>query len=333
MTNTNLIVQKYGGATLSTPEKIKNIAKKICEAKKSNQNIVAIVSAMGETTNQLLALAKQVSNNPSPRELDMLLSVGERTSMALLTMALNDLNCEAISFTGSQAGILTDDSHIDANIIDVKAFRVSEALQKNKVVILAGFQGVSPVTKEITTLGRGGSDTTAVAMAAHLNANHCEILKDVDSIFTADPKIVPYAKPIQKLNYDQLLEMTTLGAKFLHYKSAAMAKEKNVKLYVGPAEKNNSSGSWISQEHMSAENKPLAINSSSSISNSENENFCNVSLTMTKNITDEIKNSVLHLLKNANIEIHKQTITAMSFEVMISKAEKNKALIQLHQLI
>jgi aspartate kinase len=263
--STMLIVQKYGGATLATPEKIKQVAKRISDLKKSGQNIVAVVSAMGQTTNQLIELAHQVSKNPSLREMDMLLSVGERTSMALLTMALNDLNCPAISFTGSQAGILTDESHINANIIDVKAFRVSEALKENKVVILAGFQGVSPVTKEITTLGRGGSDTTAVAMAAYLNADHCEILKDVDSIFTADPKIIADAKPIENLNFDQLLDMTLWGAKVLHYKSVEMAKNKNVKLYVGPAAHDTSKGTWISKNYAESQNKILAINSNSKV--------------------------------------------------------------------
>lgn len=260
-----LVVQKYGGATLANPEKIKQVAARISDLKKSGTNIVAVVSAMGQTTNQLIDLAHQVSSNPSLRELDMLLSVGERTSMALLTMALNDLNCPAISFTGSQAGILTDESHINANIIDVKAFRVSEALEKNKVVILAGFQGVSPITKEITTLGRGGSDTTAVAMASYLKADHCEILKDVDSIFTADPKSVPSAKPIRNLNFEQLLEMTTWGAKVLHYKSVEMAKTKNVKLYVGPAAHQNSEGTWIDSTYHQTQNIPLAVNSHSKI--------------------------------------------------------------------
>lgn len=260
-----LVVQKYGGATLAHPEKIKQVAARITDLKKSDTNIVAVVSAMGQTTNQLIDLAYQVSSNPSLRELDMLLSVGERTSMALLTMALNDLNCSAISFTGSQAGILTDESHINANIIDVKAFRVSEALEKDKVVILAGFQGVSPITKEITTLGRGGSDTTAVAMASYLKADHCEILKDVDSIFTADPKSVPAAKPIRNLNFDQLLEMTTWGAKVLHYKSVEMAKTKKVKLYVGPAAHQNSEGTWIDSTYQQSSNIPLAVNSHSKI--------------------------------------------------------------------
>lgn len=278
-----LVVQKYGGATLASPEKILQVARRISDLKKSGTNVVAVVSAMGQTTNELIQLAHQVSKNPSLRELDMLLSVGERTSMALVTMALNDLQCPAISFTGSQAGILTDDAHISANIIDVKAFRVSEALKNNKVVILAGFQGVSPTTKEITTLGRGGTDTTAVAMAAHLGADHCEILKDVDGIYTTDPKIAGNARPIHQLSYDQLFEMTLWGAKVLNYKSVIMAKDKNLKLYVGAAQDgldpiNNKSqsplnthdtcgklGTWISSINSYTKNQPLAVSTYSQV--------------------------------------------------------------------
>ena len=170
-----LIVQKYGGATLADPIKIKAVATRIAEQAKEN-SLVIVVSAMGKTTNSLIDLANQISDNPTRREMDMLLTVGERISMSLVSMALNDLGCPAISFTGSQAGIFTDDSHVNAFIRDVKPTRVQEALKENKVVILAGFQGVSPMTKEITTLGRGGSDTSAVAMAASFQADRCEIL-------------------------------------------------------------------------------------------------------------------------------------------------------------
>lgn len=230
-----LIVQKYGGATLADPEKIKQVAKRISELHMKGKQIVVIVSAMGATTNQLLQLASQISHQPKMRELDMLLSTGERISMSLMSMALNDLGCEAISFTGSQAGILTDSSHFNAFIRDVKAFRVVEALEKNKIVVLAGFQGVSPISKEITTLGRGGSDVTAVAIAANLKAKYCEILKDVPNIFSADPKLIPRAKPLKKLSYDHLLDMTFWGAKVLHYRSVDLAKTKNIPLIIGPA--------------------------------------------------------------------------------------------------
>jgi len=262
-----LIVQKYGGATLETPEKIKAAARKISDLKNNHIQVVAVVSAMGSTTNDLLQLAQKVSSTPNLRELDMLLTVGERVSMSLVSIALNDLGHDAISFTGSQAGILTDEAHLNAMIKDVKASRVEEALQNNKIVILAGFQGVSPLTKEITTLGRGGSDTSAVAMAAYLHADRCEILKDVTSIFTADPKLIPNAKPINKLNYDQLLEMTFWGAKVLHYRSVELAKIKNVKLYVGPAHSQNqkNEGTIIQEDIMFESSKPLAVNSHASV--------------------------------------------------------------------
>lgn len=260
-----MLVQKYGGATLSSPEKIKSAAKKISELSKKGQKIIVVVSAMGKTTNSLIELAHAVSTQPDPREMDMLLSVGERISMALMSLALNDLGCPAISFTGSQAGIFTDDSHVNAMIVDVKAHRVAESLDRKKVVILAGFQGVSPVTKEITTLGRGGSDTTAVAMAAAFRAERCEILKDVSSVFTADPNIVENAKPIQKLNYEQMLEMTFWGAKVLHYRCVDLARSQKVNLYVGPAH-SLEEGTMITSEkshHEFESSKALAISTHS----------------------------------------------------------------------
>ena len=266
MTNQKkLIVQKYGGATLADPEKIKHAAKRIFDLHQSGTQVVVVVSAMGQTTNQLIDLAKQVSIRPQLRELDMLLTVGERISMSLVSMALNDLGCSAISFTGSQAGIFTDDSHVNANIIEVKAFRVEEALKENKVVILAGFQGVSPITKEITTLGRGGSDTSAVAMAGYLKADRCEILKDVDCVYTADPKLVANAKPIKNLNYHQLLEMTSWGAKVLHHRSVEMAQQKNVKLYVGPASNSLSDGTLVTSDFEFEKQKAIAVNSFSQV--------------------------------------------------------------------
>lgn len=265
MNSTELtIIQKYGGATLSDPEKIKQVARRLSELAKEGKKLVVVVSAMGKTTNQLIDLAQLVSQNPKGRELDMLLSTGERVSMALLSLALNDLGTPAISFTGSQAGILTDDSHVSASIIDINAPRVKEALANNKIVVLAGFQGVSPKTKEITTLGRGGSDITAIAMAAYLKAYRCEILKDVDSVFTADPKIIQNAKPIHQLTYQQLLEMTFWGAKFLNYRSVEHATQHQVPLYIGPAANKKAKGTTINSEtkiNPIDANKILAINS------------------------------------------------------------------------
>lgn len=260
-----LIVQKYGGATVADPQRIKQVASRIAQLARQEVQLVVVVSAMGKTTNQLIDLASAVSSRPARREMDMLLSTGERISMSLLSMALNDLGVPAISFTGSQAGILTSDSHEDAQIEDIKAFRVDEALAKNQVVILAGFQGVSPRTKEITTIGRGGSDLTAVAMSAYLEADRCEILKDVPAVFSADPNIVEEAMPIQRLTYDQLLEMTFWGAKVLHYRSVELAKQRRVKLYIGPASSDDSKGTLIeesaSEEKMFESNRILSINS------------------------------------------------------------------------
>ncbi|MEK2689850.1 aspartate kinase [Bdellovibrio sp. GT3] len=256
-----LIVQKYGGATLADPEKIKAVSARVAKQAKDN-SLIVVVSAMGKTTNSLIDLASQVSAHPQRREMDMLLTVGERISMSLVSMALNDQGCKAISFTGSQAGIFTDDSHVNAFIKDVKAFRVEEALKSEKVVILAGFQGVSPTTKEITTLGRGGSDTSAVAMAAAFNAERCEILKDVPAVFSADPNIVKAAKPLQELNYDQLMEMTFWGAKVLHYRSVELAKIRDVTLYIGPASNKTSDGTLVKKGlNMFESCKALSLNS------------------------------------------------------------------------
>lgn len=257
----NLIVQKFGGATLATPELVKAAAHRVAD-QAGRGPLIVIVSAMGSTTNSLIDLASQVSHRPARRELDMLLSVGERISMSLMSMALNDLGCPAISFTGSQAGIFTDDSHFNARIVDVKAQRVEQALMAGKVVILAGFQGVSPTTKEITTLGRGGSDVTAVAMAAAFGARRCEILKDVTSVYTADPRLVPSARPIEKLSYDQLADMTYWGAKVLHHRSAELARQKKVPLRIGPAADQNQIGTIVDERGSMYENcRALTLNS------------------------------------------------------------------------
>ncbi|MCB0370708.1 MAG: aspartate kinase [Bdellovibrionales bacterium] len=245
--NKKIIVKKFGGATISSPEKIIAIAKKLKTDASNGDKLIVVVSAMGKTTNSLIELANQVSKNPNQREKDMLLSVGERITMSLLSMALHDIGVKAISFTGSQAGILTNDSHENARVENIKPTRVLEEMMKNKIIILAGFQGLSFKNKEITTLGRGGSDTSAVAITAALNATQCEILKDVPAVFSADPNLVSDAKPITSLSYEQLLEMTFWGAKVLHYRSAELAAMKRVKIYVGPSKEDHktSSGTWI----------------------------------------------------------------------------------------
>lgn len=257
----SLTVQKYGGATLATPELVKAAARRILEQSHRGPLIV-VVSAMGTTTNSLIQLAHQVAQRPARRELDMLLSVGERISMSLVSMAINELGGSAISFTGSQAGILTDDDHFNARIVDVRGHRVQDALKAGKIVILAGFQGVSPVTKEITTLGRGGSDVSAVAMAAAFGARRCEILKDVPAVFSADPRVVARAQPLAKLSYEELADMTFWGAKVLHYRSVELARRRDVSLYIGPVSSTDAEGTIVGQgARMYEIHRPLSINS------------------------------------------------------------------------
>ena len=257
-------VLKYGGKSLANTKHILAIAQQISEWKKQGDQILVVVSAMGTATNDLIQLASEISKHPQRRELDMLVSTGERVSMSLMSMALNDLGCEAISFTGSQAGILTDDKHAGANIIDVKAFRVKEELDKGKIVVLAGFQGVCPETKEITTLGRGGTDTSAVALANFLKADSCEMYKDVDGVFNADPKLVNRAKKIQELSYDQLLWMCQAGAKIIHPKAVELAKNHKVKLMVKKAHDDAVTGTVISDQ-AAPFSKAISLNHSPSI--------------------------------------------------------------------
>lgn len=230
MHNHPIIVRKYGGACLETPAKLRAIAQNLADLHARGHRVVVVVSAMGKTTDQLIEMAYQVSPRPNRRELDMLLTTGERISMSLMSMALADLGVPAISLTGSQAGVMTDASHSAARIIDVRPVRVREELDRGRIVVLAGFQGVNPATKEITTLGRGGSDTTAVAMAAALKAERCEIIKEVDGVCSADPRIVPDARPLRRLDFAALSEMCFWGAKVLHLRSVELAHGRNVTL-------------------------------------------------------------------------------------------------------
>ncbi|MGL4742946.1 MAG: aspartate kinase, partial [Dermatophilaceae bacterium] len=219
-----IVVQKYGGSSLADAESIKRVARRIAETKKCGNDVVVAVSAMGDTTDELLDLANDVSPVPPPRELDMLMTAGERISMALVAMAISDLGYSARSFTGSQAGVITDAVHGKAKIIDIAPGRITEALGKGHVVIVAGFQGVSQDTKEITTLGRGGTDTTAVALAAALAADVCEIYTDVDGVFTADPRIVPTARKLHRVSAEEMLELAACGSKVLHLRSVEYAR-------------------------------------------------------------------------------------------------------------
>jgi aspartate kinase len=225
-----VIVQKYGGSSVADVDKLRRVAERVMQTRAQGHDVVVIVSAMGDTTDDLLAMAKQVSPNPERRELDMLLSAGERISMALLSMAIRDLGGDAISFTGSQSGIITNDRHADARIIEVRPFRVQDELSRGRIVVIAGYQGVS-YKKEITTLGRGGSDTTAVAMAAALDAEFCEICSDVDGVYSADPRVVPAARRIGTLSYEETQEMAEAGAKVLNAQAVEFAKDKGIAIY------------------------------------------------------------------------------------------------------
>ena len=226
----SIVVQKYGGSSVADVQKLRQVAERVMRTRNQGHPVVVVVSAMGDTTDDLLALAKQVSANPERRELDMLLSAGERISMALLSMAIRELGGDAISLTGSQSGIITNDRHVDARIIEVRPFRVQDALAQGKIVVVAGFQGVS-YKKEVTTLGRGGSDTTAVAMAAALDAEYCEICSDVDGMYSADPRVVPSAQRIATLSYEETQEMAEAGARVLNAQAIEFAKEKGIAIY------------------------------------------------------------------------------------------------------
>jgi len=225
-----LIVQKYGGSSVADVDKLKKIASMIATVKKQGINVVVVVSAMGKTTNQLIEMVKSISSDPPGREIDMLLSTGERTSMALLCIALHEEGIESISLTGSQAGIITNDRHNDARVIEVRPVRVLDEIDKGKVVVIGGFQGVS-YKRDITTLGRGGSDTSAVALAAALNAERCEIYSDIDGVYTTDPNIVKEAKHLPEISYQQIQEMAEAGAKVLNAQAVQFAKESKIALY------------------------------------------------------------------------------------------------------
>ena len=239
-----LIVQKFGGSSVSDAESIKRVAARIAATKRSGQQVVVVVSAMGDTTDELIDLANQVSPIPNGRELDMLLTAGERISMALLAMAISNLGLEARSFTGSQAGIITTSTHGRARVIDVTPGRIQEALKEGAIAIVAGFQGVAQDTKDITTLGRGGSDTTAVALAAALDADVCEIYTDVDGVFSADPRIVPTARKLKSVTYEEMLELAASGAKVLHLRCVEYARRFNLPINVRSSF-SNLEGTWV----------------------------------------------------------------------------------------
>ena len=243
-----LIVQKYGGSSVADAEGMKRVANRIVAAKRDGNQVVVVVSAMGDTTDELIDLAEQITPIPQGRELDMLLTAGERISMALLAMAINNLGHEASSFTGSQAGVITTSAHGRARIIDVTPGRIKEALDSGAIAIVAGFQGISQDTKDVTTLGRGGSDTTAVALAAALEADVCEIYTDVDGIFSADPRVVPNARKLKTVTYEEMLELAASGAKVLHLRCVEYARRYDLPIHVRSSFTTNE-GTWVVKDH------------------------------------------------------------------------------------
>jgi len=245
----SIVVQKFGGTSLADPARIKAVADRVESTRRDGNDVVVVVSAMGETTDQLVALAGELSDNPSPREMDMLLSAGERISMALLAITLNSRGIAAVSYTGSQAGILTDSSHGSAKILDIKGTRVRDSLAQGRVVIVAGFQGVDPESKEITTLGRGGSDATAVALAAALGADSVEIYTDVDGVFTADPRIVPDARKLDEVPFDEMLELSAGGAGVLMSRAVEFGRRYDIPIHVRSSF-HDEEGTWVRESAM-----------------------------------------------------------------------------------
>jgi aspartate kinase len=240
----SIVVQKYGGSSVADAEAIKRVARRIVETQRAGHSVCVVVSAMGDTTDELMDLAEQVTAAPPARELDMLLTSGERISMALVAMAIAQLGAEARSFTGSQAGVITDDAHGAARIIDVTPGRIQSALDAGHIAIVAGFQGVSQTTKDITTLGRGGSDTTAVALAAALEADVCEIYTDVDGVFTADPRILPSARKLDVLSMEEMLDLAANGSKILHLRCVEYARRYGIPIHVRSSW-SQKAGTWI----------------------------------------------------------------------------------------
>jgi aspartate kinase len=245
----SIVVQKFGGTSLADSARIKAVADRVEATRRDGNDVVVVVSAMGETTDQLVSLAAELSDDPSPREMDMLLSAGERISMALLAITLNSRGIPAVSFTGSQAGILTDSSHGSAKILDIKGTRVRDSLAQGRVVIVAGFQGVDPESKEVTTLGRGGSDATAVALAAALGADSVEIYTDVDGVFTADPRIVPEASKLDEVPFDEMLELSAGGAGVLMSRAVEFGRRFEIPIHVRSSF-HDGEGTWVRESSM-----------------------------------------------------------------------------------
>ena len=290
----DIVVMKFGGTSVAGPEEIKRAAGRIVAAREAGKRVVAVLSARGETTDELVRAAYEISERPVAREMDMLLSTGERVSCALCAMAIHDMGHEAISLTGSQAGIVTDSSHTKARIIDVRADRIRDGLEEDRIVLVAGFQGVSTDSRDVTTLGRGGSDTTAVALAAALNAEVCEIYTDVLGVFSADPRIVPNARKLPEVSYEEMLEMSASGAKVLQLRSVEYARNHGVPIHCRSSSE-DATGTLVKPEHETME-RPLVT----AVTHSDGE--ARVTLT---GVRDEpgVAGSIFGALAAANVNV------------------------------
>ncbi len=319
-----ILIQKYGGNTLSNAEKIKGIAKRIKAQKTNFESMIVVVSAMGSTTDELVELAKAITNHPNRREYDMLVSAGERVSMSLLSMSLNDIDCPAVSFTGSQAGIMTNSDFGEARIQEIKPIRINAELGRGQVVVLAGFQGVNPETKDVTTLGRGGSDTTAVAMTAHFKAKRCEILKDIQAVMSADPSIEKSAIPIDTMSHKELRAMTYWGAEFLHYRAAELASALEIDIFFGPADNMNAKGTLVTRSQDMYENPEVfAITSHERVMKIE---LPNISLkTSMKRLTQSTEAPTPQILDIHTKENSTEVLITGSNETLQSKLKEIKA--------
>ncbi len=304
-----IVIKKFGGTSVADIKKIKKIAKRISLEKKSEESIVIVVSAMGNTTDELFNLALQISQKPSQRELDMLVTAGERISMSLLSLALQENGFSAISFTGSQSGIITDIHHGSAKIINVKAFRIFQELEKGKIVIVAGYQGISTL-KEVTTLGRGGSDTSAVALACYLNAKSCEIFTDVDGVFTADPRIVPNARIVPEINYPEMLAMAYNGAKVIHSRAVEFAYKYKINVEI-KSSFHNKKGTLLVDKIINEEKSVTAVTSQTDL----------VRFKIETDISDS--NPIFEQISKCGLELSNFKFSEKYLEIIIDKISSN----------
>jgi aspartate kinase len=321
----SVIVQKFGGTSVGSIVRIQHIAKKVEQEVKKGHQVVVVVSAIGSSTDALVDMANQLTSRPNAREMDMLLSTGEQVSVALLTMALQNLDVKAIAMTGWQAGIVTEEVHGDAKIMEINIERIVKHLQEKKVVVVAGFQGVSQ-QGEITTLGRGGSDTTAVALAAALDAECCEIFTDVQGVYTADPRIVPLARQIKQISYDEMLNLSNLGAKVLHSRAVQWAKQHQVNLIVKSSFE-EAEGTWI-RERTVMEDTLIVHGITYDL---DGENLAKVSIVGEEMDTHpEILTEMLQSLEGVNVEIKEVITSSMNISCLIPRTDIKTAIQTLH---